>query len=245
MIVIPMAGQSRRFFEAGYTRPKYMLPLLGKTLFDWSVLSFRKYFTSEHFVFVVRDIFETPKFVAQSCENLGLNSYEIIILDRETEGQAETVFLGISGTKHRSSTMEHLLIFNIDTIRPGFHFPGKVYDGYIEVFKAEGGHWSFVEPVDNTSFVKRTTEKERISDLCSTGIYGFRDTDLFLHAYYTEKNAVHRLSQELFVAPIYNHLIKEGAQISFYEVPEPSVICSGTPAEYETLLKNPSVLDDI
>ena len=27
MIVIPMAGESRRFREAGYDQPKYMLPL--------------------------------------------------------------------------------------------------------------------------------------------------------------------------------------------------------------------------
>ena len=34
MIVFPMAGLSRRFSEAGYDQPKYMLPLEGGPCFD-------------------------------------------------------------------------------------------------------------------------------------------------------------------------------------------------------------------
>ena len=40
MIVIPMAGLSSRFTKAGYTKPKYMLPLAGKSVFAHSIESF-------------------------------------------------------------------------------------------------------------------------------------------------------------------------------------------------------------
>ena len=44
VIVIPMAGESRRFSEAGYISPKYELPLAGKSVFRHAVGSFEHYF---------------------------------------------------------------------------------------------------------------------------------------------------------------------------------------------------------
>jgi 2-C-methyl-D-erythritol 4-phosphate cytidylyltransferase len=35
--VIPMAGHGRRFIEAGYALPKFLLQAHGKTLLEWSV----------------------------------------------------------------------------------------------------------------------------------------------------------------------------------------------------------------
>ena len=54
MIVIPMAGASRRFAEADYKRPKYELLLDGRTVFDHAVGGFQALFAREPFLFVVR-----------------------------------------------------------------------------------------------------------------------------------------------------------------------------------------------
>ena len=64
MIVIPMAGASRRFAEAGHDRPKYMLPARGHSLFHHAVASFRALFASESFLFIARDIAGTADFIA-------------------------------------------------------------------------------------------------------------------------------------------------------------------------------------
>ena len=45
-IIIPMAGESSRFFNAGYTVPKYMLPLGSETVFDKAIKSFKDYFNN-------------------------------------------------------------------------------------------------------------------------------------------------------------------------------------------------------
>ena len=63
MIVIPMAGASRRFTEAGYDLPKYMLEAHGKSLFRHSVESFSDYFASEPFLFIARKIGPTAEFL--------------------------------------------------------------------------------------------------------------------------------------------------------------------------------------
>lgn len=93
-IIIPMAGLSSRFTKAGYTLPKYMLYVKEKSLFNLAVSSFEKYFTTCRFVFIVRDVYDTPRFVEEECKLIGISNYKIIITE-PTRGQAETVYVGI------------------------------------------------------------------------------------------------------------------------------------------------------
>ncbi|MBS0254024.1 MAG: NTP transferase domain-containing protein [Proteobacteria bacterium] len=234
MIVIPMAGASRRFAEAGYGPPKYMLPLAGRPLFDWAVLSFAGSFAHDSFLFILRDVAGTRDFVAARARALGLARWAIAELDGPTAGQAETVELGL--VQAGVAGTEPLAIFNIDTIRPGLDpapIPGT--DGWLEVFSAPGDNWSFIEPDPaDPQRVIRCTEKQRISDHCCTGLYQFASAALFAEALAAERAAPS--SHELFVAPLYNHLIARGARIGWREAPADRVILSGVPAEYEALL---------
>ena len=50
MILIPMAGISRRFMREHYTVPKYMLEAHGKSLFEWAIMSFQKYFDTDFII---------------------------------------------------------------------------------------------------------------------------------------------------------------------------------------------------
>jgi hypothetical protein len=238
MIVIPMAGASRRFIEAGYDRPKYMLELRGRPLFDWAVASFAGSFETEDFLFIVRDVSDTPEFVSRRVQSLGLVSAQTVVLDSPTAGQAETVEFGIDKIGIDGGTP--LAIFNIDTIRPGLDpsgLPGM--QGWLEVFRGPGDHWSFIE-LDTTQpdRVARTTEKQRISDLCCTGLYQFERAELFREALAAERTAPS--SHELFAAPLYNHLIARGYAIGWREMPTDQVILAGVPAEYEALVAEPN-----
>lgn len=234
LIVIPMAGLSRRFREAGYDRPKYMLQAHGKSLFDHSVNSFRRVFDSASFLFVYRDVEGTDAFVRDRIAALGLARARCVRLDRATRGQAETVALGLAQAGVEAG--RRLIIFNIDTIRPGLEFgPAHLQgDGCLEVFRGPGDGWSFVDPDPNhPGRVLRTTEKQRISDLCSTGLYTFGSVDLFRTAYEAELRQDAHQAGELYVAPLYNHLIARGADIRFDLIHAASVIFSGVPAEYK------------
>lgn len=240
MIVIPMAGNSRRFFEAGYTRPKYELPLGGESLFARSVRSFEHYFVTERFVFVCRDDMNASEFVRQQCEQLGILNAEVASLPGATRGQAETVLLGMErcGFQHTES----MIVFNIDTIRTGWRFPPacEFVDGYLEVFEGEGDHWSFVAPASPyTRRVCRTTEKERISNLCSTGLYYFAQAGDFAAACrdaLADVESFRAKWAEVYVAPLYNQLIANGKVVAYDCVDIHTIGFSGTPAEYQALL---------
>lgn len=231
MIVIPMAGASRRFFEAGYEEPKYRLPLAGRSVFAHAVGSFSALFDTMAFRFVVAS--GAQAFVTAEAERLGIAAFDVRVLDRPTAGQAETVEQGVADVADATP----LTIFNIDTFRPGFTFPGAWFesqDGWLEVFRGEGANWSYVRPADGPEpLALETAEKRPISDLCCTGLYHFARAGDFRTALDAERRAPQ--AAELYVAPIYNHLIGKGARIGYSLIEPAEVIFCGTPAEYAAL----------
>jgi hypothetical protein len=222
VIVIPMAGLSRRFTEAGYTRPKYMLDLHGRTLFAHAVESFRELFGRERFLFVARDQADTAAFIARETAALGLGPQPTVMLDRPTRGQAETVRLGLEAAGVDAA--EPLTIFNID-------WAGAA-DGWLEVMRATDPGFSFVLPDPaGEDRVRETAEKRVISDLASTGVYGFRRAGDFLEAL----GRSGEVAGELYVAPVYNALIARGGDVRYREVDAAEVIFCGTPEQYQAL----------
>lgn len=234
MIVIPMAGESRRFIQAGYGVPKYRLELGGKTVFARAVESFAAYFATEPFRFVCRE--EHGAFVSAECERLRIVKASVVTLARPTSGQAETVLLGLEAVPDD----EPVTIFNIDTFRPGFRYPewSRDCDGYLEVFAGEGDNWSFVRPDGrDPRLVAETAEKRAISDLCCTGLYHFASAGRFREAYAAPSAATSEAERrERYVAPLYNALIRTGKRIRYDLIPPSAVIFCGTPHEYETAL---------
>lgn len=167
-----MAGRSQRFYDAGYTVPKFQLPLGGESVFAYAVGSFAIYFKELSFLFVT-DSEDSSAYVRAECARLGVENARVFFINPPTAGQAETVELGLQAAGVPDS--EPLTIFNIDTFRPGFEFPAlPPLDGWLEVFEGEGANWSYVRPADGDEpLALETAEKRPISNLCCTGLYHF------------------------------------------------------------------------
>jgi hypothetical protein len=230
LIVIPMAGRSQRFFDAGYTRPKYELELGGRSVFAHAVGSFEAQFAALPFLFIAQA--DAEPFVRAEAQSLGIAEFAVVALPGPTAGQSETVELGLDAAGWDGA----LTIFNIDTFRPGFAFPGSPLDdadGWLEVFRGSGANWSYVRPAPDGPWALETAEKRPISDLCCTGLYHFARAADFRRALAAERATPQ--APELYVAPLYNHLIAEGARIGWRLITPDEVIFCGTPAEYEGL----------
>lgn len=239
MIVIPMAGMSSRFFKAGYKKPKYMLEAHGETLFEHSVKSFEHYFSSLPFLFIVKDVFDTPNFVKQMATKMSIETFYVSVLSEDTRGQAETVTLGLEQLEQQGVNYNGAItIFNIDTFRPNFELPEVATnsDGYLEVFKGSGDNWSFAKPMKaGSTQVSQTAEKNPISELCSTGLYYFNRKQDYLDAYYAylAKPQSEWEKGELYIAPLYNLLIERDLNIHYHLIERDEVIFCGVPDEYK------------
>ncbi|TPV95175.1 MAG: capsular biosynthesis protein [Myxococcales bacterium FL481] len=237
-IVIPMAGASHRFFEAGFTQPKYMLPLWGETVFSHAIGSFRRYFNSHRFCFIVRQQLSAIEFVQSEADRLGILTYDVVSLSHPTRGQADTALLGLR--QSATAPEEPVTIFNIDTFRPGFRYPvlpdAHPDTCFLEAFLGGGDNCSFVEPIPGTDSVMRTAEKQRISDLCSTGLYHFSEHRQFAAAVDAEARLPSQALPEAYIAPVYNHLIKRGIDVRYVLIPSDEIVVCGTPDAYHELL---------
>jgi dTDP-glucose pyrophosphorylase len=225
-IVITMSGAGERFRHAGYNCPKHEIVWRGRTLFDWSLASLRRFFGRCPFVLVTRDFPGVRDFIAHAASRLGLplSDLRIEVLDRPTRGQAETALLA----RPHLAPHEPVLIYNIDThVCPEALNPGDITgDGWIPVFEATGDRWSFVELGPHGRAV-RVTEKQRISNHCSVGLYHFRSFTTFADL----ARGLEGQQAEWYVAPLYNGLIARGGDVRIHTLPPERVMILGTPED--------------
>ena len=215
-IVIPMAGEGKRFKEVGFEQPKYMIQVKNKTLFEWSLESL-PLDVAKQIIFVCLEEHEkrynVSNFIKRIFEmRFPKSNYKILFIPKVTRGQVETVLC----CRDLINNNIPLAIYNIDTHFRSTRLNSKLLtaqnhdsDGILGVHNSQDPNLSFVE-LDEDGFVKRTKEKEPISNLASTGLYIFTKGNDFVNAAETMiKNDV-KTNNEFFVSELYNILIKEG-----------------------------------
>ena len=215
-IVIPMAGQGKRFKDAGITKPKFMIEVKNKTLFEWSLDSLPVEI-SRKIIFVCLEEHEKEFCVSKFIKNIMKDrspkiNYELVYLEKTTRGQVETIL----HAKQLMDSESPLIIYNIDTHFISTRLKSKILtlknkniDGMLGCFTSDDENLSFVE-LNDKGLVKQVIEKEKISSLASTGLYVFSNGRQFIEAAETMiKNNI-KVKDEFFVSEIYNILLKSG-----------------------------------
>ena len=223
-ILLTMAGLGSRFKTAGYTHEKYAIEFQGHTLLEWSLASLLSFRGSE-LILITRRFQGIEGELPRIAKNLGFAEPKLQVIDYVTRGQAETAVLAAPFFEEDDS----ILIFNTDTfIDPREMRPDQIRGaGWIPTFEAPGEKWSFVD-ADADGRAVRTTEKERISDNCSVGVYYF---DSFFS--YRDLVARAETDKELYVAPLYNQWMAEGHPTFLHRLPKEAVTILGTPEDLE------------
>lgn len=105
--------------------------------------------------------------------------------------------------------------------------------GLISVANLPGDRWSFARANESGTVVE-VTEKRRISDHASTGLYWFASGREFLNAADASIKSGRSLGGEYYVMPTYAELINLGAKVELAPVKE--VWDMGTPGALEAFL---------
>lgn len=219
-IVVPMAGEGKRFKEAGYTEPKPFIDINGKPMIERVLDTLPE----GKRIFLVRE---------EHMDRMDQYGGVKIPVTETTEGAAATVLLA----KNYIDNQEPLLIVNSDQIVKynidNFNQLTNNYDGIIFVFRAHETKWSYVS-LDDFGLIGQVAEKEPISDLATAGLYYWgAGSDFVWYADIMIKWGEKTLG-EYYVAPVYNGAIKDGSQISPYFVDEMHGL--GTPEDVEKYL---------
>jgi len=233
-IIITMAGVGSRFKKVGYTVPKYMIEVKGKTLFEWSMLSLSDFNRQENvkYIFIVRKEDDSKQFISNEAIKMGISNFNILEIEYLTDGQATSALLA---QKYWDENDE-MIVYNIDTYVEAdvMKYSDIQGDGFIPCFKAPGNHWSFVS-LDEKGKAIEVREKERISDNCTIGLYYFKSCKLYkeiYNEYYKDNKNLEK--NEKYIAPLYNYMIQKGMEVRISDLPFEKVHVLGTPEEVET-----------
>lgn len=225
-VIITMAGEGSRFSKLHPGIPKHMIEVRGRTLFSWSLTSLLN-FRDCRFIFVARKSHGATSFIEQECGKTGISDHACLELERATSGQAETA---LAAKELTSDNRQPVIIYNIDTfVEPAYLRPEDIRgDGWIPVFEAEGDKWSFCKFGPDCK-VTAVTEKRRISEFGTVGLYYFSSFDLFEECY--QRTTIGDYP-ERFVAPMYDCLVKDSSRQVFAQVvPSAAVHVLGTPED--------------
>lgn len=230
-VVIPMAGEGKRFADAGFVAPKPFIEIGGRMMIEHVLDNLA--IPEARYILLARQE-HLRRFPAAERRLRQRADVEILPVDRLTEGTACTVLLA----RQFIDNDARLLIANCDQI-VDFDCGAFVEDcgrhgwnGSILVFRdaARDPKWSFAK-LDDTGMVAEVREKVPISDLATVGIYLFARGADFVDAAIDMIARNDRVNGEFYTCPVYNYAIRRGAAIGVYEVASHQMHGVGTPED--------------
>lgn len=230
LLLITAAGAGSRFQAEGIGAPKPLIRVDGRTLLEHTLSSFALG-PADQLLIAVQRAHQIP---AQLGPQLQAAFPQVALqwveLDQLLPGQLATAVAALEQAAPPGDPA--LLIHNCDT---GFRWqpdllPTEGAYGSMAVFPAEGEHWSFGQPdPQDPGRAIAIAEKQRISDLASIGLYGFRSTRRFLGDARQHLQGGATVRGEHYVAPLLQHALSQGETVLLPRVG--GVRLYGTPAE--------------
>lgn len=235
-VIIPAAGQGKRFSEVGYVHPKPLIDVEGRAMISW-VLDNVKPLGKP--VVILQD-----RHVELYCADKVVKHYspgaEVVGINGLTEGAACTVLKAEQLIDNNSE----LIIANSDQFLDldlG-SFLEKMRslnaDGGILTFKSNEPKWSYAKLSDNGT-VEEVAEKRVISEHATVGVYYFKTGASFVRG--ARKMILNnvRVNNEFYVCPVFNELIFEGARVHIMEISSDKMYGLGTPEDLDRFLARP------
>jgi NDP-sugar pyrophosphorylase family protein len=211
-VIIPAAGEGRRFREAGYTQPKPMIDVAGKPMWRRVVANLGMGAQQNDKVLLI-----CRQGVQPYSYNEGRQSRpDVLYIDKTTEGALCTVLLARTWIDPEDSLLiancDQLVDFDTeewaDKILQYQRNPGDF--GIIFCFEdpTRNPKWSYAEVDDyHCDIINRIVEKPKDppSTTATCGIYYFSRAGAFLEAADKVIAANDRTNGEFYLAPVYNH----------------------------------------
>ncbi len=227
-IVIPMAGEGKRFVDRGITTPKPLIEVSGNPFISHVLDSIDIKNAKYHFL-IRKNHYEDHDF-EKIFKEKGID-YNVTLVDKTTEGAVSTTLLCREKINHNYP----LIIKDCDQILNWdsgnfFKFSKrKKVDGIIVTLPTINPGFSFVKLDDDQSTVLETKEKQVISSFGNTGLYYFSNTgEYFKYSDIMIKKNI-RVNNEFYVSQVYNEYISDLKKIIHYPIPE--ILSINTPEE--------------
>ena len=216
-IIVPLAGSSELFLNAGYVYPKPLIEVNGKLMIQWVIEKTANIEEPYQFIFIIKEE-DVQKFHLDNTLKLLSPGSEVIQLKRSTKGGLCSVLMAIDKIDNENS----LLILNGDQIiEEDFGNISKFWkqnnaDAGVVTFKSVHPRWSYARIEEGE--VLQTAEKNPISCNAIAGYYYFKSASAFFEgAFQTIKNNV-QLEGNFYISPVINEYVLKNKKVLNYQI---------------------------
>ena len=216
-IIIPLAGSSEFFTNAGFMYPKPLIEINGKPMIQLVIEKTASIPIPNQFIFVIKED-DAIKFHLDNTLKLLSPDCEVIKLKKSTKGGLCSVLMAIENVDDDDS----LIILNGDQVIEEnftdifqFWLENKA-DAGVVTFSSVHPRWSYAR-IENEQVVQ-TTEKNPISQNAIAGYYFFANAALFFDsAFQTIKNDV-QLEGNFYISPVMNEYVLRNKHVINYSI---------------------------
>lgn len=219
-VIIPMAGEGRRFAEAGYEQPKPLIDVAGKPMIERAMECLRPA-AGARFVLVSRiDLPSVPG--------------DVVTLTEATDGAVDTVRRAadlVAAGPVLVANCDQYVTVSID----GFLDAVQGADAAVMVFNSTNPHHSYVKV--SGGLVTEIAEKRVISDQAVVGVYWFADSgQLFDACRVVLAHGRRHDNGEFYLSSVLGLMVDAGFKVATYEVDVRDKHMLGTPEELRIFL---------
>jgi len=214
-ILIPMAGLGKRFEKTHPNTPKPFIDIKNQSMLSRVIKNLKNDIVE--FIFVSQEnLFKDNRFQT-IIQNENIN-YKRVTAPNRTDGPACSCLLA----KNFINNDDPLIIINCDQIILDFNIDNllkfAIYnnaDGVLGTFHSTSSKNSYIKLGDDLR-VQEIKEKIVISNIATNGLHFWKHGKFFVESAEKMIEANDRYSNEFYVAPSYNYLIKQGKTILPY-----------------------------
>ena len=238
-VIMPMAGVGSRFLKEGWTTPKPLIELKGIPLFKRAIGSVAIDGAPMKYSFIVRKEHIDKYHIDEQIKAI-IPEANVFYVEKTTRGAVETCLIAESAISEDDSVvvmdcdLEFHSIGYLQGIKGILEKPvDQVNGGMLVYFESNEPRYSYAE-VDENMVLKRTAEKEVISNHALCGAYFFSSAKGFLEAAHRLLNEPVFTKPEYYVSLLYNYLLANGETVKLAAMEK--YYSYGTPEELKRYL---------
>jgi NDP-sugar pyrophosphorylase family protein len=214
-IVIPLAGPSDIFYNAGYIYPKPLIEIKGRPMVEVVLENPAAITGDKRFIFIVKEE-DCVKFHLDNTLKLLDENCSVVVLKKKTSGALCSILMCIDLLNKE----DELLVLNADQLidmdfnKPLQFFRNNKTDSGVVTFPSIHPRWSYARV--HSEKVVETAEKNPISNNAIAGFYYFSKTEEFFKNSFSAVRKSAGIEGNYFTSFVINEYILANKNVSYY-----------------------------
>jgi dTDP-glucose pyrophosphorylase len=216
-IIIPIAGSSKDFINAGYFYPKPIIEIKGKPMIQWVTEPLSTITITFELIFIIKEE-DAIKFHLDNTLKILHPKSQIIQLKKETKGALCSVLMAIDkiNLEYPLLILNSDQILNVDFQKILNYWEHDQVEAGVVTFPSIHPRWSYV--LIHQDKIIQTAEKNPISNMAIAGYYYFNNSDKFFKNAFNSILKDDNVNGNFYISSVLNEYILNNQKVSFWEI---------------------------